>query len=55
MISESPILYVKQTQNYEIIVEFSPNLISNFQIEHFKFYETSDNVLFEYKQWCLPT
>ena len=25
----------------------SPPLISNFQIEHFTFYEKSDNVLFE--------
>ena len=35
-----------------MIVELSP---SDFQIEHFTFYQTSDNVLFEEKQWSLPT
>ena len=28
---------------------------SNFQIKHFTFYQTSDNVLLEQHQWSLPT
>ena len=32
-----------------------PAQISNFQKESTKFYETSKNVLFEKKQWCLPS
>ena len=29
--------------------------ILNFQKEHFTFYETSENVLYEQKHWRLPT
>ena len=30
----------------------SPSLNSNFQKEHLTFYETSENMLCELKQWC---
>ena len=35
-----------------MIVELSP---IKFSVEDFTFYQTSDNVLLEQKQWSLPT
>ena len=37
-----------------MIVELSP-YPPEFQIGHFTFHETNDNVLFKKKQWRLPT
>ena len=45
-----------------MILELSPSSpsrpdpqIPNVQKEQITFYETSENVLFEKKQWCLPS